>query len=687
MTPKRILLVDDDVSNLYIMRYLLKNKGYEVEEANHGAEALEKARKRPPDLIVSDILMPVMDGFTLCREWRKDPLLQSIPFVFYTATYTDQKDKQFALSLGAVKFIVKPEDALTFLSILEEILQQPVSSTLPPEAPTPKETVFLKQYNETLIRKLESKTNSLEKDIAHREQIQTALRNSEQRFRLLVKNSSDSISIIRADGVQGYTSPAAERITGFPVEELQTHNFTELIHPEDLPRVQAAFQEAVAHPEKIYNVCYRHIHKTKGWVHVEAVGQSALAEPSVNGVVVCARDITERMQNEEERERLQLQLNQSLKMESVGRLAGGVAHDFNNMLSVILGHAELAMGQISHKHPLFSNLLEIQKSAERSAELTRQLLAFARKQTVVPKVLDLNKTVENTLSMLRRLIGENIQLLWQPGAQPEPVKIDPSQVDQILTNLCVNARDAIVGSGTITIETSSTVFDAASCSLNADLIPGEYVRLSVRDTGCGMDSETLANIFEPFFTTKGVGEGTGLGLATVYGIVKQNHGFIDVQSQPAHGTTFHIYLPHHKSQDDQPSKNPVATPSIQGQETILLVEDEPAILSVSKSMLERLGYHVVGAASPSEALRLAETYSAPIHLLITDVVMPEINGRDLAKKLYSIYPYMRRLFMSGYTADVIALHGVLDDDTHFIQKPFTMKALSEKVRAALDRPS
>ncbi len=687
MTNKQILLVDDDVSNLYIMRHLLQNNGYDVEEAAHGVDALLLARNRPPDLIVSDILMPTMDGFTLCREWKKDPVLQFIPFIFYTATYTDQKDKQFALSLGAARFIVKPEDGRTFLSILDETLQQPTRAIPPPPPPEREETLFLKQYSETLIRKLESKTNKLEKDIAKREQIETTLRNSEERFRLLVKNSSDSISIVDANGIQRYVSPSAERITGFPIEELEAKTFADIIHPEDLPRVQAAFQDAVAHPETKQTVRYRHIHKTKGWVHVEAVGQSALSEPSVNGVVVSARDITERIQNDEDRERLHVQLSQALKMESVGRLAGGVAHDFNNMLGVILGHAELAMSQISQKHPLYANLLEIQKSAERSADLTRQLLAFARKQTVVPKVLDLNNTVEKTLSMLRRLIGENIILAWQPASQLNPVKVDPSQIDQILTNLCINARDAIEGSGTITIETGTTTVDSSTCDSHADIVPGEYVRLSVSDTGCGMDQETLANIFEPFFTTKRIGEGTGLGLATVYGIVKQNHGWIDVRSESTHGTTFHIYLPQHKSTIDQTPTVPPLPPTTQGQETILLVEDEPAILGVGKSMLERLGYHVLGAATPSEATRLAESYSNTIHLLLTDVVMPEINGRDLAKNLLSIHPHMRKLFMSGYTSDVIAHHGVLDDGVHFIQKPFTMKALSEKVREALDHPS
>jgi len=397
-----------------------------------------------------------------------------------------------------------------------------------------------------------------------------------------------------------------------------------------------------------------------------------------------ARFIEERKRAEEERERLQSQLAQAQKMESVGRLAGGVAHDFNNMLSVILGHTELAMDAMSPSDPLLADLQEIRKAAERSADLTRQLLAFARKQTVAPKVLDLNETVEGTLKMLRRLIGEDIELSWLPGENVAPVKMDPSQIDQILANLCVNARDAIGDTGKVIIETGAAMFDEAYCAEYADVVPGEYAMMAVSDDGCGMSPEMQAHLFEPFFTTKEVGKGTGLGLATVYGIVKQNNGFINVYSEPGHGTTFRIYFPRYTGKVESVQKEGAAEPSVRGRETVLLVEDEPAILRLTTRILGDLGYTVAPASTPGEAIRLAAAHSGEIHLLITDVVMPEMNGRDLAKNLLSMYPGMKRLFMSGYTASVIAHRGVLDEGVHFIQKPFSKRDLAAKVREALD---
>jgi CheY-like chemotaxis protein len=369
----------------------------------------------------------------------------------------------------------------------------------------------------------------------------------------------------------------------------------------------------------------------------------------------------------------------------VGRLAGGGAHDFNNMLGVILGYAQLAMLKIGQDDPLHADLDEIRKAGERSADLTRQLLAFARKQTVAPQVLDLNETVEGMHNMLRRLIGEDIDLAWRPGSNLGPIFIDPSQVDQILANLCVNARDAIADTGKITIETDSACFDEAYCTDHAYFVPGEFVMLAVSDDGCGMDPETLGVVFEPFFTTKELGKGTGLGLATVYGIVKQNNGFINVYSEPGHGTTFKIYLPQHAAKAAPRSEQEQAPAPAAGGETILLVEDEQAILEVATRMLEQMGYGVIAAATPGEAIRLAREHQGRINLLMTDVVMPEMNGRDLAGNLISIYPGMRRLFMSGYTANVIAHHGVLDQGVHFLQKPFSMQDLAAKIREALDR--
>ena len=397
-----------------------------------------------------------------------------------------------------------------------------------------------------------------------------------------------------------------------------------------------------------------------------------------------ATDITERKRAEEEKIRLEAQLLQAQKLESVGRLAGGVAHDFNNMLSVILGHANLALMELDPSDRLHMPLDEIRKAGERSADLTRQLLAFARKQTISPKVLDLNDTVASMLKMLQRLIGERIDLVWKPQHTLWQVLIDPTQIDQVLANLCVNARDCITDVGTVTIKTGNSRLDEGFCKIHEGFAPGEYVHISVSDNGCGMGKETLSHIFEPFFTTKEVGSGTGLGLATVYGVAKQNGGCVSVYSEQGLGTTFTIYLPRHLGKELQPQADVAAPPAARGQETILLVEDETAILEIVKMMLERQGYHVLAAATPGEAIQLAREHAGEIRLLVTDVVMPEMNGRDLAKSLLTLYPNLKRLFMSGYTADLIAHHGVLDEGVHFIQKPFSVPELAAKVRKVLE---
>jgi signal transduction histidine kinase/ActR/RegA family two-component response regulator len=390
----------------------------------------------------------------------------------------------------------------------------------------------------------------------------------------------------------------------------------------------------------------------------------------------------------DERRRLAAQLTQAQKMESVGRLAGGVAHDFNNMLGVIAGRAELGLTKTSPTDPVYTDLEQILNAAGRSAEITRQLLAFARKQTISPRVIDLDSTVGNMIKMLSRLIGEDIDLLWQPAGDLWAVKMDPSQLDQILVNLCVNARDAIADVGKITIETGMKVFDQDYCAVNAGFVPGEFVLLAVSDDGCGMDRHTLDNLFEPFFTTKEKGRGTGLGLATVYGIVKQNNGFINVYSEPEKGTSFRIYFPRHTAGMPDTIQEKPAAPMHRGSgETLLVVEDEDAILEMLEAMLKTLNYTVLAADSPSRALTLAQSHNSRIHLVITDVVMPEMNGRDLAGKLSTLYPDIKILFMSGYTANVIAHQGVLDEGVHFLQKPFSMDDLAEKLRKVLDTAS
>jgi PAS domain S-box-containing protein len=393
-----------------------------------------------------------------------------------------------------------------------------------------------------------------------------------------------------------------------------------------------------------------------------------------------------RKKAQEDQNLLQAQLLQAQKMESVGRLAGGVAHDFNNMLSVIIGHAELALEDLHPESPLRSDLTQIQQAARRSADLTRQLLAFARKQTAMPQVLDLNETVSGMLKMLQRLIGENIRLRWLPEANLWPVLMDPGQIDQILANLCVNARDAIEGTGEITIRTCNASFDPTHAANHKGFLPGDYVVLSVHDTGCGMAPEIIPHLFEPFFTTKAMGKGTGLGLATVYGIVKQNEGYIQVHSTPGKGCTLDIYLPPHRGETWALDREKPRLLTGRPHETILVAEDEPAILKMTQRMLESLGYTVLVASSPEKALESLQSHTDTLDLLITDVIMPGMNGRDLADMLSRLHPGFKTLFISGYTADVIDRHGVLDDGVHFIQKPFSRTDLAHKVREVLDEP-
>lgn len=397
----------------------------------------------------------------------------------------------------------------------------------------------------------------------------------------------------------------------------------------------------------------------------------------LTGVLGIGRNISDRLH-------LQAQLIQAQKMESVGRLAGGVAHDFNNMLSIIIGNIEIALQDLDPAHPVSANLREVEKAAQRSSGLTRQLLAFARKQMISPRVLDLNQVLEGMLKMLRRLIGEDIELSWCPGKNIWRVKIDPTQIDQSLANLCLNARDSITDTGKIIIETRNTQFDKDYCREHAGFRPGDYVCVAVSDNGCGMDQETIDNLFEPFFTTKKQGEGTGLGLATVYGIVKQNNGFINVYSEPGEGTTIKIYLPRYSGGIGSGERENADQAVFHGHETILLVEDEAAILAVTEKMLKRLGYTVFAAAGPEEALRLAGGFEpGEVDLLMTDVIMPVMNGRDLARELQGRFASLKCLYMSGYTANVIAHHGVLDEGLHFINKPFSTLELSLKLREVL----
>ncbi len=522
-------------------------------------------------------------------------------------------------------------------------------------------------------------------DITERKQAEDALADSQRLFHSAFDNAATGMALVSVDWSFIQVNRALCETLGYTEAELLQHTTQHVTHPDDLELDIKSQESLLAGELNSYQIQKRLLHKAGHVMYVRySVSLVRDADGNPHYYILQVEDITESVNAELVKTQLQQQLAQALKMESIGRLAGGVAHDFNNMLGIILGFTELANEKVDPTEPLADDLEQIKVAAQHSAELTRQLLAFARKQTAIRKIVDVNETVTSTLSLLRRLVGADITVVWQPSPGVWPIHIDPVQIQQILTNLCANARDAITEHGQITIQSANVSADDVWCTEYTDMKPGDYVMLTVTDNGCGIDPSVINEIFEPFFTTKGIGQGTGLGLATVYGAIKQNNGHITVRSVPGSGTSFNILIPRYvqtaapregKAEADQTKPN---------SETLLLVEDEPAILKMGKRMLEQRGYKVLTAETPREALRLAADHAGTIDLLLTDVVMPEMNGRELAQQLGKQYPYMKRVFMSGYTADVIEQRNLLDENVHFIQKPFTIEAMIQMVRVALD---
>jgi PAS domain S-box-containing protein len=525
-------------------------------------------------------------------------------------------------------------------------------------------------------------------DITSRKKAEAALRKSEERLRLAMAATRQGWFELNVGTGEVTVSPEYPPMIGYAAETFNSslQSWLDGIHDEDRPEVVETYARCLRGGATV-SMDYRRLTASGEWKWIRSTGKIVEYDEAGAPLRMAGThaDITDFKQAEAEKDKLGQQLIQAQKMESVGRLAGGVAHDFNNMLGVILGYCDLAMLKVDKGGPLHGDLVQIGKAARRSADLTRQLLAFARKQTVAPKILDLNETIEGMLKMLRRLLGERIKLLWSPGGGLGPLLMDPTQVDQVLANLCVNAQDAIADTGRILIETSQVTVSTGGQPGEVDVPAGEYILLRVSDNGSGMSRETLANIFEPFYTTKAAGKGTGLGLATVYGIVKQNGGFIFAASEPGQGATFTIYLPRYEGETGTAVEEAASPQAARGNERILLVEDEPEVLEMSARMLEELGYAVLRAETPGAAMTVAREHAEKIDLLLTDVIMPEMNGRDLARTIGEFHRGIRVMFMSGYTADVISHHGVLDDGVHFIEKPFTLEVLGEKIRQALGR--
>jgi signal transduction histidine kinase len=555
----RVLIVDDHHENTYLLRALLEGNGFAVEEAVQGADALVKARRAPPSLIISDLLMPVMDGYSLLKQCKTDEQLRRVPFVVYTATYTDPKDERLALSLGAAAFIVKPAEPEAFIARIREVLamqgrgELPVHTTIETD-----ENVLLKQYSEVLVRKLEDKVLQLE-------------------------------------------------------------------------QANRALREEFA-----------------------------------------------------ERRRLEEQMRQAQKMEAIGRLAGGVAHDFNNLLTIITGSCELILRTLPANHEARTLVEEILTAVDRSSTLTGQLLIFSRRQVVALKVLDVNTVVRGVEKMLLRTLGEDIQLETSLAPNLGAVRADLGQLEQVLLNLAVNARDAMPRGGKLTIATSNVDLDEVYTRLHVPAKPGPHVLLEVRDTGCGMTAEVKARIFEPFFTTKGAGKGTGLGLATSEGIVSQLEGHIEVYSEEKVGTSFKIFLPRVADAAPRSSSTTTQQPIRGGTESILLVEDDGLLRNLLRDVLRDCGYSVTAAGDGNEALRLVAQHRGPLDMIVTDVVMPDMGGRQMVEQLVTTFPKAKVLYLSGYTDDAVVRHGIVHDQVQFLQKPFTSGALQRKVREVLD---
>jgi PAS domain S-box-containing protein len=637
----KIMIIEDDPGLAELVKENVEECGFSTVLFYDASMALDWLKENQPDLMILDYNLPDMNGNEFLSNLKNSN--RPRPSFIISTGQGDEKIAVEMMKLGARDYLIKNNN---FLNILPEVVKRVVKEI----------------QNENRLK------------IAEEDLRQNLLKNN-----ALIANISDVIGIIGTDGLIKHKSSNIEKWFGWkPGEQIGKDGFSD-IHPEDLERIQLIFKELLERDKSSATMEFRYKCKDGTYKPVELTATNLANDEIIGGVLINYHDITERKKAEYEQKSLQEQLAQSQKMESVGQLAGGVAHDFNNMLGVILGHTELLMMKLDPSLSMYEDLEEIMKATTRSAQLTGQLLAFARKQTASPQVIDLNNTIRSIYTMLKRLIGEDIDLLWRPSHEILQVNMDPSQIDQILTNLCINSRDAIISEGRIVLETGTHFIDGNYFINQKISTAGEYVFISISDNGQGMDEETRSRVFEPFFTTKKTGKGTGLGLATVYGIVKQNNGYIEIETEPDRGTSFKLYLPRIREESDAERK--IDSPDLtgKGSATILLVEDEAAILKMTTKMLQTLGYTVLSAGTPTEAFNLLRKFSGTIQLLITDVVMPEMNGRDLAGQILVSYPDLKSLYMSGYSDDIIADHGILEKGVNFIQKPFTMKDLGNKV--------
>jgi PAS domain S-box-containing protein len=626
-----ILLVNDSTDQLVLMSRLLQNSWYRTVVAHDGSKAYSVLLTERPDLVISDISMPGIDGFELCRKIRNHSEFRLTPVLLFTAVCKDRDAVVNALAAGADDYVETPHDPIVFLAKISRLVE--------------------------------------------RGRAQQVLQTNEERYRDVVENARDLIYYHDLQGNYRAVNQAVETITGYSRDEALRMNITDTVAPDDLERARHMIARKLA-GEKITAYRLKIVAKDGRQIAVEVNTRLVRRKGKVIGVQGIARDVTERLHIEE-------QLRQAQKMEAVGQLAGGIAHDFNNLLTVITGYSELALRRLPVEDTLRHHVAEIKKAGVRAATLTRQLLAFSRKQVLQPKVIDLNSIVANMGEMMRRLIGEDVELRTVLAPELGSTKADPGQIEQVIMNLVVNARDAMPHGGNLIIETENVYLNESYTESHISVRPGAYVMLAVSDTGEGISTENKEHIFEPFFTTKETGRGTGLGLSTVYGIVKQSGGNIWVYSEVGQGTVFKVYLPRVDEVPQEYTRRGDVAETLHGNETVLVAEDDQRVRSLVREVLEHYGYRVLAAERGDIALQLAQQCDGPIDLLLTDVVMPKMSGRTVADQLRTIHPELKVLYMSGYTDESIVHHGVLDPNTPFLQKPFTPQVLARKVRGVL----
>jgi PAS domain S-box-containing protein len=710
--PAEILVVEDSITQAEHLRYMLQKHGFDAVVAPNGQEALKRMFQQRPSLVVTDIVMPEMDGFQLCRAIKDEPALMETPVILLTSL-TDPDDVLRGLECGADNFITKPYDENYLISRIHYSIvnaklgtnarvevgvqvyfkgqtyfitserQQILSLLLSTYETAVKKNQELaaardelKRLNERLEEKVEERTAQLRQQIREREHSQESLRRSEEKFSKAFRASPDWMAITTlTEGHFVEVNEAFVRISGYSWEEVQGRTASEIslwADPKERPRIMGILEtQGSVHGEEV------RFRTRSGEIRTMLWSAEPIEVDGVRCAMAVASDITERKALEE-------QLFQSQKMEALGRLAGGVAHDLNNLMTVVTGYSQLLRQALPQEDPMREDLEEISKAGDRASGLVGQLLAFSRRQMLQPRILDLNEVVTDMEKMLRRVLGEDIDLETRPGSDLCRVKVDPGQMEQVIMNLAVNARDAMPKGGNLTIETANVLLDDAYARTHASVKPGPYVMLAVSDTGTGMDEGTRARIFEPFFTTKEKGQGTGLGLSTVYGIVKQSGGEIWVYSEPGQGATFKVYLPAEEEGEAPFQRKETGELPLHGTETVLVVEDSEEVMELVVKILAEKGYHAMAARDGGEALRICEAHAGSIQLMVTDVVMPGMSGRELAESLKGTRPEMKVLYMSGYTDNAIVHHGILDAGVDFLQKPFTPQALAQKVREVLD---